>query len=75
MDLKPKKGPYNVSFNFPSYFIGVCPHRFRDYGIGSKFWKFYDIRTSFTLGELVSLTKVFRLFRSDWIDWNGFFWC
>jgi hypothetical protein len=27
------------------------------------FWKFYLIGTSFTLGELVSLVKVFRLFR------------
>ncbi len=32
----------------------------RDYGIGSNFWKFYLIRTDFTLSELVSLVKVFR---------------
>ncbi len=36
-----------------------------DYGIGSNFWKFYFIRTSFTLDELVSLVKVFKLFRMD----------
>jgi hypothetical protein len=39
----------------------------RDYRIWSNFWKFYLIRTSFTLGELVSLVKVFRLFRLEWI--------
>ncbi len=49
------------------YFIGPCPHRDRDYCIGSSFWKFYLIRTNFTLGELVSLVKVFRLFRLEWI--------
>jgi hypothetical protein len=32
-----------------------------DYHIGSNFWKFYLNRTSFTLGEPVSLVKVFRL--------------
>ncbi len=32
----------------------------RDYHIGSNFWKFYLIRTSFTWSELVSLVKVFR---------------
>jgi hypothetical protein len=36
-----------------------------DYPIGSNFWKFYLIRTSFTLNELVSLVKVFRLFRLE----------
>jgi len=30
-------------------------------------WKFYLIRTGFTLGELVSLVKVFRMFRLEWI--------
>jgi hypothetical protein len=39
----------------------------RDYRIGSNFWKFYLMRTSVTLRELVSLVKVFRLFRSEWI--------
>jgi hypothetical protein len=33
--------------------------------IGSNFWKFYLIRTGFTLGEPVSLVKVFRLFRLE----------
>jgi hypothetical protein len=42
-------------------FVGPCPQRNRDYCIGSNFWKFYLIRTSFTLGALVSLVKVFRL--------------
>ncbi len=37
--------------------------RERDYHIGSNFWKFYLIGTSFTFGELVSLVKVFRLER------------
>jgi hypothetical protein len=46
-------------------FVGSCPHRDRDYGIGSKFWKFYLIRTSFTSGELVSLVKEFKLFRLE----------
>ncbi len=35
----------------------------RDYHIRSNFWKFYLMRTSFTLGELVFVMKVFRLFR------------
>jgi hypothetical protein len=30
-------------------------------------WKFYLIRTGFTLGELVSLVKVFRVFRMDFL--------
>jgi hypothetical protein len=42
-------------------------HRARDYRIGSNFWKFYLIKTDFTLGELVSLVKVFRLFRLEGI--------
>jgi hypothetical protein len=46
-------------------FVGPCPHRDRDYCIGSNFWKFHLIRTNFTLGELVSLVKVFRLFRLE----------
>ncbi len=35
--------------------------------IGSNFWRFYLIRIGFTFDELVSLVKVFRLFRSEWI--------
>jgi hypothetical protein len=41
--------------------VGPCPHRHRDYRIGSNFWKFYIIRTIFPLGEPVSLVKVFRV--------------
>ncbi len=41
------------------------------YHIGSNFWKFYLIRTGFTLGEPVSLVKVFRLFRLE----RTFFGC
>jgi hypothetical protein len=33
----------------------------RDSCIGSNFWKFYLVRTGFTLDERVSLVKVFRL--------------
>jgi hypothetical protein len=36
-----------------------------DYHIESNFWKFYLTRTSFTLGEPVSLVKVFRLLRLE----------
>ncbi len=32
-----------------------------------NFWKFYFNRTSFTLDELVSFVKVFKLFRLEWI--------
>jgi hypothetical protein len=39
----------------------------RDYGMLSNFWKFYLIRTSFILGELDFLVKVFRLFSLEWI--------
>jgi hypothetical protein len=39
----------------------------RDYHIASNFWKFDLIRTGFTSGELVSLVKVFGLFRLEWI--------
>jgi hypothetical protein len=45
-------------------FIGPWPW---DYHIGSNFRKFYLIRTNFTLSELVSLVKVFRLFRLEQI--------
>jgi hypothetical protein len=55
-----------------SLFVGPCPHKVRYYRIGSNFWKFYLIRTSFTLGEPVSLVKVFRLFR---LELFRLFWC
>jgi hypothetical protein len=48
-------------------FVGPCPHRDRDYRIGSNFWKSYLIKPDFTLGDLVSLVKMFRLFRLEWI--------
>jgi hypothetical protein len=48
-------------------FIGSCPCRDRDYHIGSNFWKFYLVKTSFTLDVLFSLVKVFKLFRLEWI--------
>ncbi len=49
-------------------FVGPCPCGGRDYHIWSNFfWKFYLIRTGFTLGELVPLVKVFRLFRLEWM--------
>jgi hypothetical protein len=41
-------------------FVGSCSRRDRDYCIQSNFWKFYLIRTDFTVGEPVSLVKVFR---------------
>ncbi len=44
-------------------------HKDMNYHIRSNFWKFYLFRTSFTLGELVSLVKVFRLFRNNLITW------
>jgi hypothetical protein len=52
--------PFAPCFSFIYLFIYWA----LDYGIGSNFWKFYLIRTGFTLGELVFLVKVFRLFRS-----------
>jgi hypothetical protein len=47
-----------------SVLFGPCPHR-AYYCIGSNFWKFYLMRTGFTLCELVSLVKVFRLLRLE----------
>jgi len=47
-------------------FVGLFPHRDKDYSIEYNFWKFYLIRINFTLGEVVSLMKVFRLFRLEW---------
>jgi hypothetical protein len=37
------------------------------YFVGSNFWKFYLVRTNLTLHELVSLVKVCRVFRLEWI--------
>jgi hypothetical protein len=50
--------------NIVDCLLGPAP---TDYCIGSNFWKFYLIRIGFTLGELVSLVKVFRLFILEWI--------
>jgi hypothetical protein len=47
--------------------LGPAPHKDRDYSIGSNFWKFYLVKTGFTLGELVLLVKEFRLFRLEQI--------
>jgi hypothetical protein len=46
-------------------FSGSCPHRDRDYCIQSNFWKFYLIKTGFTLGGPVSLVKMFWLFKLE----------
>jgi hypothetical protein len=48
-------------------FCWALLNRDRDYGIGSNFWKFNLIRICYTLGESVSLVKVFRLFRLEGI--------
>jgi len=48
----------------------VCWALPQDYRIGSNFWKFYRIKTDFTLVEPVFLVKCL-----DYFDWNGFFWC
>ncbi len=53
---------FNIDF---PYFVGSVPTRGRDYCIWSNFWKFYLIKIGFTLGELVSLVKVFRLFKLE----------
>ncbi len=52
----------NIHFHM---FVGPCPHKDKDYRIRSKFQKNYLIKISFTFGELVSLVKVFRLFRLE----------
>jgi hypothetical protein len=51
--------------------FGPWPHKDKDkdYRIGSNFWKFYLIKTNFTLGELISLVKV----NLDYLNWNGIF--
>jgi hypothetical protein len=51
-------------------FVGPCPRRDREYRIGSNFWKFYIIRTSFILGDRFLWWNCL-----DCLDWNGFFWC
>jgi hypothetical protein len=34
--------------------LGSSPHRDKDHSIEYNFWKFYLIRISFTLGEVIS---------------------
>jgi hypothetical protein len=46
-------------------FVGPCACGGKDYRIQSNFWKFYLIKTGFTLGEPVSLVKMFRLFKLE----------
>ncbi len=53
--------------------LGLAPQD-KDYCIRSNFWKFYHIKTSFTLGELISLVKVFRLFRLERNFWVFRMW-
>jgi hypothetical protein len=51
------------------WLVGPCPPTGTgtNYCIGSNFWKFYLIKTGFTICEPVTLVKVFRLFRLEWI--------
>jgi hypothetical protein len=59
---------FSLLCSYHFIFVRPCPHRDTDYGIGSNFWKFYLIKTGSTLSvEPVSLVKVFRLFRLEWI--------
>jgi hypothetical protein len=52
---------------YPIHYLSMKEDTFfdKDNHIGSNFGKFYLIRISFTLGERVSLVKVFRLFRLE----------
>ncbi len=47
--------------------MGLVPTRTWTIALDPTFGKFCLIRTNFILGELVSLVKVFRLFRFKWI--------
>ncbi len=69
------KGYQKRSYPPITDFVGPCPHRDNNYRIRSNFWKFRLIRTGFRWGELVSLVKVFRPFRSERIllVFRGFF--
>ncbi len=58
---------HTAGWSFAPTALLAVPHRGGDYRLGSNFGKFYVTRTSFTLGELVSLVKVFRLFRLEGI--------
>jgi hypothetical protein len=61
---------YLLAVRSDPLFIGPCPHRDRDYHIGSSLWKLYLIKTGFTFIELVSLVK-----HLDCLDWNESFSC
>jgi hypothetical protein len=50
------------------FYLGLAPTGTGTIALDPTFWKFYLIRTGFTLVERVSLVKVFRLFKLD-----GFF--
>jgi hypothetical protein len=58
---------------YPVHYLSMKEDNFfdREDGIGSNFWKFYLIRISFTLGEPISLVKVFRVFRLERILLEG----
>ncbi len=49
----------------PSFLLGPASTGAWTICIWSNFWKFYIIGTSFTLGEPLSLVKVFRLFKLE----------
>ncbi len=58
--------PLGLSLNTTVTILsGLFPHMNKDYSIEHNFWKFYFITISFTLGEVVSLVKVFGLFRLE----------
>jgi hypothetical protein len=52
---------------YPIHYLSIKENNFfdRDDLIRSNFWKFYLIKISFTLRELVSLVEMFRLFRLE----------
>ncbi len=59
-----------VGFLNPGLLLGPVPV---DYRIRSNFWKFYLIRTRFTLGEPVSLVKVFQTFYHYKVNYFNYF--
>jgi hypothetical protein len=52
-------------FSQTKKFVGPYSHKDKDYCIQSNFWKFYLIKTGFTLGESVYLVKMFKLFKLE----------
>ncbi len=60
--------PTGIVFeHYDDNFVGHFPHRDKDYSIEYNIWKFYLTRIGFTLAEVVSLVKLFRLFRLEWV--------